>query len=364
MKTEAIPQLVPCRSPTRLAICRLSHEQTMVVPSHSSHVSIALAAHGWARSRRSRSRYCGSERSLPHAANVSTSRACRSAALAIRTLNGLVSFARRKPLGAICAVILLGFIFVAAFGPAIAPYGYNTHHPGLQLQGPNSRFWMGTDQYGRDVFTRILYGARVSITVGLCSVGIGSTGGTIIGIYSGYRGGKFDLYLQRFIDGWQSFPSLVVLLALVSVLGPSLINVLLTIGLSRMPGLSRLVRGTVLSVKQNDYVLAARSLGANNSRILVQHILPNVAAPIIVSSAIALGGAIIAESSLSFLGLGVPPPNPTWGGMLSGDGRRYMLIQPWLGLWPGLAIMIAVMSFNLFGDALRDVWDPRLRGGK
>jgi len=286
------------------------------------------------------------------------------AGIGSRALKGAISFTKKKPLGAICFVALMIFVFTAAFCTQIARYGPDVTHPLEALLPPSGKYWFGTDPLGRDLFSRIVYGARVSITVGFCSVGIGITGGTIIGLNSGYRGGKLDLLFQRFIDGWQAFPSLTVLLALVTVLGPSLINVCLAIGFGSMPGSSRIVRATVLSTKQNDYILAAKSLGAGDTRILFKHILPNVMAPIIVIATVALGGAILAESSLSFLGLGVPPPNPTWGGMLSNDGRQYMLIDPWIGLWPGLAIMFVVMSFNLFGDALRDVWDPRLRGSK
>ena len=275
-----------------------------------------------------------------------------------------LKFAKTKPLGAVCALVLGIFVFAATFAPIVAPYNPNVQHGGQTLLSSTRQFWMGTDHLGRDVLSRILFGARISITVGFFAVAIGTTGGVFIGLISGYRGGRLDLYAQRLIDAWQSFPSLILVLTLVSMLGPSLVNVCIAIGIGSMPGTSRLVRSTVLSVKQNDFVLAAHSLGATTPRILLRHILPNVMAPIIIAATVALGAAILAESSLSFLGLGVPPPTPTWGGMLSQEGRAYMLSNPWLAIWPGLTIMAVVMSFNLFGDAMRDVWDPRLRGSR
>ena len=276
--------------------------------------------------------------------------------------NGMLTFAKKKPLGAVCAFVLVVFLLSALFASVVAPHDPNVQYGGQTLLSSTRQFWMGTDHLGRDVFSRILYGARISITVGFCAVLIGTTGGVTIGLISGYRGGKLDLYSQRLIDAWQSFPSLILVLTLVSMLGASLLNVCIAIGIGSMPGTSRLVRSTVLSVKENDFVLAAHSLGAGTPRILLRHILPNVMAPIIIAATVSLGGAILAESSLSFLGLGVPPPTPTWGGMLSQEGRAYMLSNPWLAIWPGVTIMAVVMSFNLFGDALRDVWDPRLRG--
>jgi peptide/nickel transport system permease protein len=221
---------------------------------------------------------------------------------------------------------------------------------------------MGTDHVGRDIYSRIVHGAKVSITVGFVAVAIGTGAGSAIGLVSGFQGGKLDLYVQRFIDAWIAFPGLVLILVLVSMLGPSLLNVSIAIGIGSIPGTSRLVRSAVLSTKENEYIVAAQAIGATRIRVGARHILPNVTAPIIIVSTVSLGGAILAESSLSFLGLGVPPPAPTWGGMLSREGREFMIVQPLLGLWPGIAITAVVMAFNLFGDALRDVWDPRLRG--
>jgi peptide/nickel transport system permease protein len=295
----------------------------------------------------------------------------RTAALAVaRPANRLVmkagqtsrSFIKRRPLGGISGIVILVMILVALFAPLVARYDPMVQHGGRILEWPSWEFWMGTDHLGRDIYSRVVHGTRVSITVGFVAVAIGTTGGSLIGLVSAFQGGKFDLYVQRFVDAWIAFPGLVLILVLVSMLGPSLLNVSVAIGIGTIPSTSRIVRSAVLTIKQNEYVLAAHAVGASSIRIGVRHILPNVTAPIIIISTVSLGGAILAESSLSFLGLGVPPPAPTWGGMLSREGREYMLIQPLLGIWPGLAITTVVMAFNLFGDALRDVWDPRLRG--
>ncbi len=273
------------------------------------------------------------------------------------------AFIKRRPLGGVSGIVILVMFVAAAFAPLVARYDPLVQHAGRILEGPSWEFWMGTDHLGRDMYSRIVHGARVSITVGFAAVAIGTTAGSLIGLVSGFQGGKFDLYVQRFVDAWIAFPGLVLILVLVSMLGPSLLNVSIAIGIATIPGTSRIVRSAVLSTKENEYVLAAYAMGASNFRIGARHLLPNVMAPIIVVSTISLGAAILAESSLSFLGLGVPPPAPTWGGMLSREGREYMVVQPLLGLWPGIAITTVVMAFNLVGDALRDVWDPRLRGG-
>jgi peptide/nickel transport system permease protein len=271
---------------------------------------------------------------------------------------------RRRPLGVVCFFILLIVIAIAIFAPVLAPYGPAETHRGRILESPSTDFWLGTDHLGRDAFSRIVYGARISISVGFISVFLGMTGGTVIGLLSGYLGGKFDLAVQRLVDAWITFPSLVLALALVAVLGPSLFNVSLAIALASVPSTIRVVRGSVLSQKELDYVIAAITIGARGGRILFLQIFPNVVAPILIVATASLGSAILAESSLSFLGLGVPPPAPTWGGMLAREGRNYLLSNPMLGVWPGLAIMITVLAFNLFGDMVRDVLDPRLRGGR
>jgi peptide/nickel transport system permease protein len=277
---------------------------------------------------------------------------------------GLRDFAKKKPLGAICLGVLVLFWLTAIFANQIDRYDPTVQLSGQALKGISSEHWLGTDHLGRDLWSRLVHGARISVTVGFAAVMIGKAGGVTLGLISGFRGGKLDLFIQRFVDAWLAFPNIILLLAVVTMLGPSLMNVIFAIGVASMPGTTRLVRSTVLSAKENDYVMAARALGAREPRILFRHILPNVTAPIIVSASVTLGAAILAESSLSFLGLGIPPPAPSWGGMLSREGREYMMINPTLAIWPGLAITTVVMAFNLLGDALRDVWDPRLRGSR
>lgn len=278
----------------------------------------------------------------------------------------LCTLARRKPFGAISAVILLGLMVVAFLAPLIAPYSpyqFNLNERGLpiRMQPPNAQFLFGTDPLGRDVLSRIIYGARVSLLVGFCSVAIGTCIGTIIGLASGYWEGRIDQVLQRIVDTFMAIPGIILALAVVSVLGQSLTNIILVIGFVIAPGASRVVRGTVLSVKQNTYIEAARVAGASHWRIIVLHVLPNVFAPILIIATVWLGNAIVIEAALSFLGLGTPPPTPTWGGMLSGEGRRNLETAPYLAIFPGLAISIVVLAFNMLGDALRDLLDPRLR---
>jgi peptide/nickel transport system permease protein len=273
------------------------------------------------------------------------------------------NFIKRRPLGGVSGIVILVLVVVALFAPQVARTDPMAQHAGRILEASSWEFWMGTDHLGRDVYSRLVHGARVSIIVGFTAVALGTSIGSLIGLVSGYQGGRFDLYVQRLVDAWIAFPGLVLILVLVSMLGPSLINVSIAIGIGTMPGTSRVVRSAVLAAKENEYVLAAYAIGASRMRIGARHILPNVMAPIIIVSTVSLGTAILAEASLSFLGLGVPPPAPTWGGMLSREGREFMIIQPMLALWPGFAITVVVMAFNLFGDALRDVWDPRLRGG-
>lgn len=273
---------------------------------------------------------------------------------------------RRKPLGALSAVILCGLIATAICAPLLAPYDpyrFNLNARGLpiRLQAPNATFLCGTDTHGRDVFSRLIYGARVSLIVGFASVAIGTCLGTAIGLVSGYWEGSLDQGLQRLVDTIMAFPGIVLALAVLSVFGQSLLNVILVIGLVIAPGASRVVRGAVLTVKHNGYVDAARAAGASSWRILGWHILPNVLAPILIIASVWLGNAIVIEAALSFLGLGTPPPTPTWGGMLSGEGRRSLETAPYLALFPGMAISMVVLAFNMFGDALRDVLDPRLR---
>ena len=273
---------------------------------------------------------------------------------------------RRKPLGAASALILGGLVVVAILAPVLAPYDpykFNLNERGLpiRLQPPNAKFLCGTDPLGRDVLSRIVYGARVSLIVGFASVAIGTFLGTLLGLVSGYWEGKVDQVLQRAVDTMMALPGIVLALAVVSVLGQSLTNIILVIGLVIAPGASRVVRGTVLSIKQNTFINAAYAAGATPWRIVLRHILPNAFAPILIIASVWLGNAIVIEAALSFLGLGTPPPTPTWGGMLSGEGRRNLETAPYLAIFPGLAISIVVLAFNMLGDALRDLLDPRLR---
>lgn len=279
-------------------------------------------------------------------------------------LPSLLRLARRKYMGSISALVVIVFACVAFFAPIIAPHDPLTVHTSVALKPPNLHFIMGTDELGRDIFSRLIYGARVSLVVGFGSVAIGTGIGVLLGLTSAYFGGAFDLIMQRVIDALQSFPPLVLAMVMVTTLGPSIRNVILAIAITSIATRARVVRGTALSVMENTYVEAARSLGCSNLRIMLRYILPNTWAPIIVLATASLGVAIIAESSLSFLGLGPPPPTPTWGSMLSGSARSYMSIAPWLALAPGLAITVVVLAFNLLGDALRDVLDPRLRGSR
>jgi len=278
-------------------------------------------------------------------------------------LTALWQFCRRKPLGALGGLIVLVLLLLALFAPWIAPYSYDETIPGARMKAPGAQFWMGTDNLGRDVFSRVVYGAGVSVTVGFGAVLLANVFATLIGITSGYFGGAYDICVQRVVDAWQSFPFLVVILSMMAVLGPGLLNLVLALGVLGAAAGSRVIRGTTISVMQNTYVEAARALGAGHLRIMLRYVLPNVAATIIILATIGLGAAILAESALSFLGFGVPPPYPSWGAMLSGSGRSFMYRAPWMAIWPGAAISLAVFGFNMLGDALRDVLDPRLRGG-
>jgi peptide/nickel transport system permease protein len=269
---------------------------------------------------------------------------------------------KRKPLGTAAACLILLLVGPAIFADVLAPYDPFLTRPETRLLAPSWQHPFGTDDIGRDVFSRVIYGARISLWVGLLAVGIGTASGTLIGLICGYWEGTLDLMLQRVMDALQTIPGLILALAIVSVLTPNTTNAMLAIAVVIIPGNSRIVRGAVLSAKQNPYVEAARALGGSHLRLIASHILPNVTAPILIIASIWLGNAIFIEASLSFLGLGTQPPTPSWGLMLSGTGRAYMEQAPWLAIFPGLAISLAVLGFNLFGDTLRDVWDPKLRG--
>ena len=276
----------------------------------------------------------------------------------------IFNFYRTKPLGAFGATMALFILIVAIFAPAIRTHDpYITDHTKLYAS-PSSEMYLGGDNLGRDVFSRIVEGARISIRVGLISALVGCTIGMFIGVSSGYFGGIYDLVIQRLIDAMISFPALVLALALMSALGSSINNVIISLSIIFVPSTARIIRSQALAIKETDYVLAARALGANDLRIIVRHMIPNVMAIFIVTVTFLMGVAVIAEASLSFLGLGVGPDVPSWGGMLRGATKNYIGIGPWLPVVPGLAIAILVFSWNVMGDSLRDILDPRLRGSQ
>jgi peptide/nickel transport system permease protein len=277
---------------------------------------------------------------------------------------GLWRLIKEKPLGAFGGAIVLGLLLCALLAPLIATYPYDQTNVRNRLKPPSSQFYFGTDNLGRDIFSRIIYGARVSVTVGFGAVSIGICLAIFVGVGSGYFGGKADVLVQRLVDAWMAIPTLLLLLNVMAVLGPSLLNVILALGVVSAARSSRTIRSSVLVIKENQFVEAARAVGASHLRIILRYILPNIMAPIIIIATISLGIAILAEATLSFLGVGVPPPYPSWGEMLSGSGRSYMHKAPWMATWPGIAISLAVFGFNMLGDALRDLLDPRLRGGR
>ncbi len=271
---------------------------------------------------------------------------------------------RDKPLGAAGAVVLLVFLLCGLLADVIAPYGFNQIAPLERMKPPSLRHLFGTDNLGRDMFSRCLYGAQLSVIIGCTAAALATVISTVIGIVTGYLGGRVDMITQRFVDAWMSFPDLIILIVVVSVLGPGMPQIIGTLGLLLGIGGSRIIRSAVVSMRENMYVHAAQSIGAGTWRILWRHILPNVMPPIIVLFTTRVGTVILAESGLAFLGLGVPPPAPTWGGLLSGSGRTYMFQGPWLVLAPGLCLTVVVYATNVFGDALRDLLDPRMRGAK
>ncbi len=266
----------------------------------------------------------------------------------------------RDKLAIIGLVIMVLFLLTALFAPFLAPYDPIDQTLRDRRQPPSGRHLLGTDDLGRDIFSRIIYGTRKSLQVGVLSVSLAILVGTFFGAVSGYLGGWFDILLMRLMDILMAFPSLLLAIAIVTILGPGLLNMLYAIGIVSIPVYARIVRASVLSVKSEDYILAARALGARHSRILFRHILPNCLTPLIVQGTLGIGTAILDAAGLSFLGLGAQPPTPEWGAML-GQGRYAIFSAPHIVLFPGLAIMFTVLGFNLLGDGLRDALDPRLR---
>ena len=291
-----------------------------------------------------------------------------SAVIAAKRRSQLAEFSIRmvkeKPLGTVSGVIILLLILVSIFADALAPYPYWKMHLADRLQGPSAQYLLGTDQLGRDFLSRIIIGARLSIFVGLAATALNVLVATLIGGISGFLGGKLDLAVQRFVDAWMAFPGLLLLLTIMSIAGRGVLQIILVLGIAGGIGGSRVVRGAVISIKENDYFLAARAVGTPMSQIFLRHVLPNIMAPIIIIFSINIGGVILAEASLSFLGFGLPIKVPSWGGMLSREGRRFMEVAPRLAIWPGVFLTVVVYSLNMFGDAVRDLLDPRLRGGE
>jgi len=274
-----------------------------------------------------------------------------------------VRFFRRMPVtGLVGGAILLVFTLGAIFAPLVAPYDPNTGATVNRLIAPGVDHWFGTDQLGRDLFSRVLYGGRYSLGASLAVVSLSATVATVVAVISGYFGGKVDLVIQRFVDAWIAFPVFILLIALISLLGPNLRNVIVVMSIAMAGGMSRILRSNVMVIKEAPYVEMARVIGANDVRIMAFHVFPQVVPLILVLASVQLGGVVLALASLGFLGFGIPPPTPEWGSMLSGRTRDFMYSAWWLGLFPGLAITLAVLSLNLFFDSVRDVIDPRMRG--
>jgi len=277
----------------------------------------------------------------------------------------LVRLVREKPMGVFGLAVVLLMLLTGLFAEFLAPYHFGEIHLADRMSPPGTPgFLLGTDGVGRDMLSRVIYGARISMIVGLVATTISVVEATIIGTVSGFLGGKVDIAIQRFVDAWMCFPGLIILLIIMSLVGQGMWQLIIVLGVTGgLGGSVRVVRSAVISIKENVYFQAATAIGCSTSRTLARHVLPNIFAPLIIMYTIGMGGVILSEASLSFLGYGIPPPTPSWGGMLSVEGRARMQDAPWMCLWPGLALSIAVFGINMFGDALRDILDPRLRGG-
>ena len=275
----------------------------------------------------------------------------------------LIRLWREKPLGTTCGIIVLILILVAIFADVLAPYDFLEVHLADRLQGPSAQYLLGTDQLGRDFLSRIIVGARLSIFVGLAATALNVVVAVLIGGISGFLGGKLDLVMQRFVDAWMAFPGLLILLTVMSIGGRGVLQIILVLGIAGGIGTSRVVRAAVIGIKENDYFLAAPAIGSGGTATLMRHVLPNITPVLIIIFSISVGGMIMSEAALSFLGFGLPSGVPSWGGLLSREGRRFMEVAPRLALWPGFCLTITVYCLNMFGDAMRDLLDPRLRGG-
>jgi len=275
----------------------------------------------------------------------------------------LIRLVKEKPLGTVGGIITLLLLLVGIFANFIAPYGENETHIVDMLSAPSARYWLGADNLGRDMLSSVIFGARVSVIVGLAASAIATIISLIIGMLTGYIGGKLDMIVQRFVDAVMCIPQLILMMVVISIIGAGMWSVIIVLGV--MWGIvgSRHTRSCVIGIRENVYVAAAEAIGCSTTRMLIRHILPNIMAPTIILFSVRVPNAILTEASLSFLGFGIPPPTPSWGGMLGGAGRDYMLQAPWMVIWPGLALSIVVYGVNIFGDAVRDLLDPRLRGG-
>jgi len=284
-----------------------------------------------------------------------------------RRRNRLVGFLsrmlREKPLGTFGMIVTLMMILTAVFAGPLSPYDYDELTLLDRLQAPSMAHLMGTDHVGRDLLSRVIYGARVSLVVGLFATALNIAVAVLIGGASGFVGGKFDLTIQRFVDAYIAFPQLLLLLTLMSIVGQGLLQIIFVLGISGGLGSSRILRGGVIAIKENDYFLAADAIGSGWARTFIKHVLPNILPIIIIGFSITIGGVMISEASISFLGFGLPREIPTWGGLLSQEGRQFMEMAPWLAFWPGACLALVIYSLNMFGDAMRDLLDPRLRGG-
>jgi peptide/nickel transport system permease protein len=274
-----------------------------------------------------------------------------------------VRLVKEKPMGTVGGVIVLVLLLSGIFANILATEGINDIHPQDMLAAPSIHHPLGTDSLGRDMLSRIIYGARTSLIVGLSGSALGACIAVAIGLMSGFFGGAVDIITQRIVDGIMCFPWLVIVLTVMSVLGQGILQVILVLAIIAGVRDSRVIRSSVLGVKGNTYIEAVKAVGCSDIRIMTRHILPNIAAQIIVLFTVNMGYMILAESTISYLGFGIPPPTPSWGGMLSGAGTRHMIRAPWLAFWPGFALAIAVYGINMLGDAVRDIIDPRLRGG-
>ena len=269
---------------------------------------------------------------------------------------------KEKRLGTVGGIIVIALLFTGIFAEFLAPYGMNESNKGAALSAPSAEYLLGTDNLGRDLLSRIIFGARVSILIGLGATALSTVFSLTIGIVTAYYGGLLDLLVQRVVDAWMALPGLVILMVIISIVGPGIMTVIVVLGLHFGIIDSRIYRGAALSVKEDMFVEAAQATGCTIPRVLLRHILPNILPTAIILFTIDVPDIILIEAGLSFLGFGIPPPQPSWGSMLSGSGRSYMFLAPWMAIWPGVAIAVTVYGISMFGDALRDILDPRLRG--